>query len=178
MSAVRLAPFRGQERARQEATAYTGSGVAQLDPTGGVLVMRWRSAHRLLHVRSPERRRHHAGDIMQTAMQPYIKLVQANVELLARFFTSPESVAQAAALAQSFLQPGQESAARLMQSNVFMQLVQGMLKNYTEFLTEVGQAGVAMLTQGQAAVMRQMEGASGHVFAASQTGKRGGRHNG
>ncbi len=117
-------------------------------------------------------------NIMQTAMQPYIKLVQGNLELLAKVSTSPEALAQAAAVAQSFLQPGQESAARLMQSNVFMQLVQGMLKNYTEFLTEVGQAGVAMLTQGQAAVMRQMEDASGHVFAASQTGKRGGRHNG
>ncbi len=86
-------------------------------------------------------------DILQTAMQPYIKLVQGNLELLAKVSTSPEALAQAAAVAQSFLQPGQESAARLMQSNVVMQLVQGMLKNYTEFVAEAGQSGMALLAQ-------------------------------
>jgi hypothetical protein len=114
-----------------------------------------------------------SDNIMQTAMQPYLKLVQANLTLLGRFSTSPEVVAQAAANAQSLLQQGQESAAGLVQSNAFAQLVQGMLKNYTEFLTEVGQAGVAMLAQGQAAMLCQVREASEQVVEASQTGKRG-----
>lgn len=33
---------------------------------------------------------------MQAAMQPYVKLVQTNLELLVRFSTSPEVAAQAA----------------------------------------------------------------------------------
>jgi hypothetical protein len=113
-------------------------------------------------------------DIMQSAMQPYLKLVQANLELLTKFSTSPEVVAQAAASAQSLLQQGQESAANLVQSNAFAHLVQGMLKNYTEFLTELGQISMAMLTQGQAAMLRQVQEASEQVVeAASKAGKRG-----
>ena len=112
-------------------------------------------------------------DIMQTAMQPYIKLVQGNLELVAKLSTSPEALAQAAAVAQSLLQPGPESAARLMQSNVFMQLVQGMLKNYTEFLTEVGQVGKDMLAQGQAAMTRQVQEISERIVEGSKPGKRG-----
>ena len=115
-------------------------------------------------------------NILQTAMQPYIKLVQANMELLAKFSTSPDVISQAAASAQSFLQQGQESGSSLVQSKAFAQLVQGMLKNYTEFLTEVGQTGMAMLAQGQAAMTRQMQEASEQVMdAASQTAKRGAR---
>ena len=117
-------------------------------------------------------------NILQTAMQPYIKLVQANMELLSKFSTSPDVMSQAAASAQSFLQQGQESGSSLVQSKAFAQLVQGMLKNYTEFLTEVGQASVAMLTQGQAAMMQQVQEVSGKVLAASQGAKRGGRHAG
>ena len=111
-------------------------------------------------------------DIMQTAMQPYLKLVQGNLELLTKFSTSPEVVAQAAASAQSLLRQGRESAASLMQSNAFAQLVQGMLKNYTEFLTELGQVGKALLTQGQAAMVRQVHDAAGQAVGASQTGRR------
>jgi hypothetical protein len=122
-------------------------------------------------------------NIMQTAMQPYIKLVQSNMELLAKFSVSPEVISQAAAGAQSLLQQGKDSGGNLlqsgtnlMQSNAFAQLVQGMLRNYTEFLTDVGQTGMALLTQGQATMTRQMQDASEQVMdAASQTAKRGGR---
>ena len=117
-------------------------------------------------------------NIMQTAMQPYVKLVQANLELMGKFATSPEAVSQATANAQSLFQQGQESAGNLVQSKAFAQLAQGMLKNYTEFLTEVGQASVAMLTQGQAMVMQQVQDASGKVLEASQGGKRGGQRTG
>ena len=111
--------------------------------------------------------------IMQSALQPYLRLVQSNLELLTRFSTSPEVAAQAAASARSLLQQGQESAASLMHSNAFAQLVQGMLKNYTEFLTELGQMGMILLTQGQAMMMRQVQEASEQVVEASRTAKRG-----
>ena len=112
-------------------------------------------------------------DLMQTAMQPYLKLVKANLGLLTTYSSTPEVMAQAAASAQSLLQQGHESAANLVQSKAFAQLAQGMLQNYTEFLTEVGQAGMEMLAQGQAAMLRQVQGASEQVVETSQTGKRG-----
>jgi pyrroloquinoline quinone (PQQ) biosynthesis protein C len=79
-------------------------------------------------------------NVMQTAMQPFIKLTQANMDLLAKFSMSPEAIPQ---------------------------LMQGMIKNYTEFMTEVGQSGMAVLAQGQAAMMRQAQEASENVIDAS-----------
>jgi len=114
------------------------------------------------------------NNIMQAAMQPYVKLVRSNLELLTTFSASPEVLVQAAESAQSLLRQGQESAAGLVHSKAFAQLTQGMLKNYTEFLTEVGQVGVGMLSEGQAALLRQVQGASEKVAEeASPPGKRG-----
>jgi len=113
-------------------------------------------------------------DLMQTAMQPYLKLVYANLGLLTKFSSSPEVVAQAAASAQSLLRQGQESAAGILYSNAFAQLAQGMLKNYAEFLTELGQAGMDLLDQGRGALLRQVQGTSGQVVEeAPQPGERG-----
>jgi hypothetical protein len=112
-------------------------------------------------------------DTLQTAMQPYLRLVYNNLGLLTKFSSSPEVVARAAASAQSLLRQGQESAAGLVHSNAFAELVQGMLKNHTEFLAELGQVGMALLTQGQAAMAAPAQEASEQVADASKTGKRG-----
>ncbi len=111
-------------------------------------------------------------NLMQAAMQPFIKLTQANMELLARFSMSPEVVSQSIADAQNVLQQGRASATTLVQSNAFAQLMQGMLKNYTEFVMEAGQSTMAVLTQGQAALMRQAEEASSNVVDASEARSR------
>jgi hypothetical protein len=84
-------------------------------------------------------------NVMQTALQPFIKLTQANMDLLTKFSMSPEAIPQ---------------------------LMQGMLKNYTEFMTEVGQSGMAALAQGQAAMMRQVQEASETVVDASEARAR------
>lgn len=105
-------------------------------------------------------------NVTQTAMQPYLKLVQGNLELLAKFATSPEVAAQAAATAQALMQRSQESAASLVQSSAFAQLAQGMLKNYTEFLTELGQSCMALFMQAPAAMAQQLQEASKQVVDA------------
>lgn len=106
-------------------------------------------------------------NLMQVQAQPFIKLVQANIELLTRFSTSPEVGAQAGANASQMFQQASESASRLMQSGAFAQLMQGMLKNYTEFLSELGQSGMAMMSQAQGAMTRQVQEASDVVIDAS-----------
>lgn len=112
-------------------------------------------------------------NLMQTAMQPFIKLTQANMELLARFSMSPEVISQSATGAQNVFEQGREATATLVQSNPFALLLQGMLKNYTEFLMETGQTAMATLTQSQAAIMRQAEEASENVVdVAEARGKR------
>jgi hypothetical protein len=105
-------------------------------------------------------------NVMQPAMQPFIKLAQANMELLTKF--SPEVISQSVANAQNLFQQGQGSATNLAQSNAFAQLMQGMLKNYTEFMTELGQSGMAVLAQSQAAMMRGAQDVSENVIDASE----------
>ena len=107
-------------------------------------------------------------NLMQAAMQPFIKLTQANMELLTKFSMSPEVISQSMAGAQNAFQQGRETATTLVQSNAFAHLLQGMLKNYTEFMMEAGQTGMAALTQGQAAMMRQAQEASDNVVDASE----------
>jgi len=114
--------------------------------------------------------------LMQSQTQPFIKLAQSNMDLLTRFSTSPEVTAQAGANASQLFQQASESALKLMQSGAFAQMMQGMLNNYTEFLTDLGQSGIAMLNQGQAAMTRQVQEATNEVIEASEVRARRGRH--
>jgi putative cell wall-binding protein len=107
-------------------------------------------------------------NVLQPAMQPFIKLIQANMELMTNFSKSPEVISQSVANAQNLFQQGQGSATNLVQSNAFAQLMQGMLKNYTEFMMELGQSGMAVLAQSQAAMMRGAQDVSENVVDASE----------
>jgi hypothetical protein len=109
----------------------------------------------------------------QAQTQPFVKLAQANMDLLIRFSTSPEVTAQASANASQLFQQATESAMNLMQSGAFTYLMQGMLKNYTDFLAELSQSGMAMFSQGQAAISRQVEEAThGVIDVADARGRR------
>ena len=108
-------------------------------------------------------------NIMQAQAQPFLKLVQANINLLTQFSTSPEVTSQATANASQLFQQGSASAMNLMHSGAFAHLMQGMLKNYTEFLMEVGQSTMAMMSQGQAALLRQTQEATDSVIDATET---------
>ena len=98
------------------------------------------------------------SNIMQTQAQPFLKLVQANMDLLTQFSTSPEVTSQATANASQLFQQGTASAMKFMHSGAFAHLMQGMMKNYTEFLTELGQSTMAIASQGQAALLQQTRG--------------------
>lgn len=103
-------------------------------------------------------------DVIHAQMQPFYKLAQANMDLLTRFSTSPEVTAQATANASQLFQQATESAMKLMQSGAFAHVMQGMLKNYTEFLAELSQSGMALMSQGQAALVRQAQEATDGVI--------------
>ena len=110
---------------------------------------------------------------MQVQAQPFVKLAQANMELLTRFYTSPEVTSQATANASQLFQQASESAMKLMHSGSFSHVMQGLLKNYTEFLTELSQSGMALMSQGQAAFMQQaQEAAQGAIGVADIRAKR------
>lgn len=108
----------------------------------------------------------------QPAFQPFVKLAQSNMELLTKFSSSPEVMSQSMATAQSLVQQGQESAMNLIRSNAFGHMAQGFIKNYTEFLMELGQSTMTVFTLGQAAMMRQAQDATTNVVDASTVAAR------
>lgn len=95
--------------------------------------------------------------------QPFIKLAQSNMELLTRFSSSPEMTARAASL----FQQATESATTLMQSGAFAQMMQGMMKNYSEFLMELNRSSIELMGEAQAAMLRQVQEAGVGVVDAS-----------
>ena len=112
-------------------------------------------------------------NMIQPAMQPFIKLAQSNMELLTKFSLWPDTVSQVAVSPQAFVQQAQHAAMSLLQPGAFAQLAQGMMKNYAEFLAECGQTAMATFAQGQAAMISQaQEVRSEGVDAAEGRGRR------
>jgi uncharacterized membrane-anchored protein YhcB (DUF1043 family) len=114
--------------------------------------------------------------IFQSAMQPLTKLTQANMELISKFSASPEITAQAINDVQKLFQQAQDSAMKLAHSQALAGLMQGFMKNYTEFLAEMSHTATAMFSQGQAAFMQQANEATSNVVEVTQTGARRLRH--
>jgi uncharacterized membrane-anchored protein YhcB (DUF1043 family) len=109
---------------------------------------------------------------MQLPTQPFFKLVQANMDLLSKFSTTPEVTAQATAGATNLFQQASESATSLMRSGAFAHVMQGLLKNYTDFLAELSQSSMALLTQGQQALVQQTQEVAESVGEAATEGRR------
>jgi hypothetical protein len=113
---------------------------------------------------------------VQAQTQPFFRLVQSNMELLGQFSTSPEVTKEFSAIAGNLLEQVTESAAKLMQSGALASLMQGMLKNYTDFLMELSQTNMALLSQGQSALVRQVEQVADTVVEATEVQGRRLRH--
>jgi len=112
-------------------------------------------------------------NVMQIQAQPFVKLAQANMDLLTQFTSSSEVTSQTTTNASQFFQQATESAMKLMQSGAFTHLMQEMLKNYTEFLTEVSQGWMVTMRQGQDALAQQaQEVADGVTDVAEVRGRR------
>ena len=106
------------------------------------------------------------------AVQPFVKLAQANMELWSKFSLSPEVMSEATRNIKSFLEQSQSSAASLAQSQAFTALMQGMVKNYTDFVSELSQSTYAMMSQGQAALLQQTQEAASNVIDAADAQAR------
>ena len=112
-------------------------------------------------------------NVMQAQAQPFMKLAQANIELLTQFSTSPEVASLATTNAGQLFQQATESSMKLMQSGAFAQMMQGMLKNYTEFMTELGQSWMVTMREGHDAFARQaQEATEGVIDAVEVRGRR------
>lgn len=89
---------------------------------------------------------------LATLAQPFIHLMHSNIGLLTRFSTSPEVFNESLRATQDVLQnadpvqQGSQSVTKIVQSRAFAELMQGLFRNYTEFLFQSGQAWMAFVT--------------------------------
>jgi hypothetical protein len=111
--------------------------------------------------------------IMETALQPFIKLAQNNMELVKSFSQLPEvNPSVAGSNGQNPFLQGQTSAASLLQSNAFLNLMQGAVKNYTEFVVALGQNSIAAVGQTQASLVREGKAVAENVVDATEARRR------
>ena len=105
------------------------------------------------------------NDLMQPFMAPFAKLAQSNLELFTRFSLSPEAVAQAMAQAQRmFMQQSPATVTPMQVSpNAIGELMMGLMKNYMEFLMELGQGSAALMQQAPATLSRTTQQATRHA---------------
>jgi hypothetical protein len=101
------------------------------------------------------------------ALQPWIRLAQSNMELFGRFASSPEVAAEALRAMQGVAEQTWASAMALGQSRAVAELMQGLMRNYTEFVAELGQSAYAMIGQTQAALLQHAQEAAGNVVHAA-----------
>ena len=111
-------------------------------------------------------------DFVPQTMQPFMRLTQANMEVLGKFAYSPEVTAEATRNFQSFLEQAQASATSMARSDSFTALTQALLQNYTDFLAELGQSAYSLMSQGQAAFVQQAQEATSNVNDATTSRSR------
>lgn len=111
----------------------------------------------------------------QAAFQPYVKLVQSNMEALGKYSTSPEAISQAMANSQKLLGPRQGPRPSLNQSNALNELARELIKNQTVFVNEMGERSIALLAQGQSNWIQQAQKATNMVRNAAGTHTSGSR---
>ena len=110
--------------------------------------------------------------VQPEVVQPFVKLAQSNVELWSRFTQSPEVMSEATRNMNTFFEQAQTSATGLARSHAFTSLIQGMMKNYTDFVSELTQSTYAMMSQGQAAFLQQTQEATAQVIDAADARSR------
>jgi hypothetical protein len=106
---------------------------------------------------------------VQATIQPFIKLVQANMELLNGFSSSLELSSAASSHTSNPIQQAQENFGKLMQNQAMTTLMQGLLKNYTEFMHEFSQGGMALMTHTHDTLQQQGRAAADHALDATHS---------
>jgi maltoporin len=95
---------------------------------------------------------------MTNPLQPFMDLMQANMALLAKYAMSPNDVTQAMAQVRAAMTQGPGASAAPNQTPAMLaELAQGMMQNYTRFMTDLAQSGMASLSQGQSAMIQQVQ---------------------
>lgn len=116
------------------------------------------------------------NETTQSAIEPFMKLSQSNMELFKKYTLSPEVTSQAMNDVQKLFQQAQDSATKLAQSGAYTELMQGLMKNFSDFWTDFAYSAGNALRKGQAAAVHQTEVATNEVIDATQANVRRARN--
>ncbi|MDZ5458633.1 hypothetical protein [Azohydromonas lata] len=100
------------------------------------------------------------SDVMQPFMAPFTKLAQSNLELLTKFSLSPEMVSQAMTQAQRMFNQQPSATPMAVPPNALADLMMGLMKNYMEFLMELGQGSATLMQQAPATLAKATQQAA------------------
>lgn len=100
------------------------------------------------------------SDVMQPFMAPFTKLAQSNLELLTKFSLSPEMVSQAMTQAQRMFSQQPSASPMAVPPNALADLMMGLMKNYMEFLMELGQGSATLMQQAPATLAKATQQAT------------------
>jgi hypothetical protein len=95
--------------------------------------------------------------ILESAVQPYLKLALSNLELMKHFSVVPALKPATTEESKHPFLVAQSQLAQLTQSVELTHIVQAALKNYTEFLLEVGQSNLFVVSQAQETLARSQD---------------------
>lgn len=95
--------------------------------------------------------------ILESAVQPYLKLALSNLELMKHLSVVPELKPVSTEESKNPFLVVHSQLAQLTQSVELTHIVQAALKNYTEFLLEVGQSNLFVVNQAQETLARSQD---------------------
>ena len=95
--------------------------------------------------------------ILESALNPYLKLAQRNLELMRLFSVAPEIKPPTSEESQNPFLALHSQWAQLSQATEWAHLVRAAAKHYTEFLVELGQTGVAVSNPAQQSLIRSQD---------------------
>jgi len=104
---------------------------------------------------------------MTNPLQPFMNLMQANLALLSKYATSPDAMTQAMSQVQAAMTTGPDTAVAKTPV-ALTELAQGMMQNFTRFMTELMQTGMATFAQGHEVMTQQLQEVTG---SASEGGR-------
>jgi hypothetical protein len=105
-------------------------------------------------------------EAFETLLSPYTKLARANMDLLAKFSTSPEVMSQTLGTAQKMADQGTATASNLLLSNAFSDFVMGLLQNWMEFWSELSQTTMSFMDQSSETFLKKAPAMAGEAARA------------
>jgi len=94
---------------------------------------------------------------MHNIFEPYVNLINANLETFSRFMNAREITDLTKQSALKFLEVAQENASKVAGSDALANWTRAVIDNYVRFSNEYAQQVFGIVSQGQEFVSRQME---------------------